>query len=237
MDAAGVDGAILVPPSWEGDRNDLALAAAAAHPARFAVMGRLRLDDHTWEDVIEGWRTVPGMAGFRLTFHTPTLAQRLADPDDALWHRLAANDARVMLSLPGIGGKAGPVARRHPGLRMAIDHCALPPRLRGAEAFGTLSDLIGLASLPNVTVKLSALPCYASDGAPFASLAEPVRRLVDAFGPHRLFWGSDLTRLPCPYRDCVNLFAEHLPFTASEQALIVGEALSAWIDWPRVTGR
>ncbi|MEP7070432.1 MAG: hypothetical protein ABI789_14380, partial [Usitatibacter sp.] len=26
MDAAGVERAIIVPPSWEGDRNDLAIA-------------------------------------------------------------------------------------------------------------------------------------------------------------------------------------------------------------------
>ena len=32
---------MIVPPSWEGERNDLALAAASAHPDRFAVMGRL----------------------------------------------------------------------------------------------------------------------------------------------------------------------------------------------------
>ena len=39
MDAAGVTGAVIVPPSWEGERNDLA-PAAAARPDRFAVMGR-----------------------------------------------------------------------------------------------------------------------------------------------------------------------------------------------------
>ena len=33
MAAAGVDRAVIVPPSWEGDRNDLALAAAQAHRA------------------------------------------------------------------------------------------------------------------------------------------------------------------------------------------------------------
>ena len=33
LDAAGVRRAVLVPPSWEGDRNDLALDAAARHPA------------------------------------------------------------------------------------------------------------------------------------------------------------------------------------------------------------
>ena len=32
MDSAGVERAILVPPSWEGDRNDLSIAAARRHP-------------------------------------------------------------------------------------------------------------------------------------------------------------------------------------------------------------
>lgn len=32
MDAAGVARVVIVPPSWEGDRNDLALAAARLHP-------------------------------------------------------------------------------------------------------------------------------------------------------------------------------------------------------------
>ncbi len=41
MDLAGVRRAILVPPSWEGDRNDVALEAARTYPDRFAVMGRL----------------------------------------------------------------------------------------------------------------------------------------------------------------------------------------------------
>jgi hypothetical protein len=40
MDAAGVDHAIIIPPLWEGDRNDLAMGAALLHPDRFAVMGR-----------------------------------------------------------------------------------------------------------------------------------------------------------------------------------------------------
>lgn len=32
MDAAGVDRAIIVPLSWEGDRNDLAMKATLLHP-------------------------------------------------------------------------------------------------------------------------------------------------------------------------------------------------------------
>src|SRR5215211_1278739 len=39
MDEARVDRAVLIPPSWEGDYNDLVLDAAQTHPDRFAAMG------------------------------------------------------------------------------------------------------------------------------------------------------------------------------------------------------
>src|SRR5262249_18519898 len=45
MDEAGVDRVVIVPPSWEGFRNEYAMEAAKKWPHRFAVMGRLRLDD------------------------------------------------------------------------------------------------------------------------------------------------------------------------------------------------
>src|SRR5690349_5770770 len=39
MDEAGVDRAVIVPPSWTGDRNDCGLEAVSHYPDRFAVMG------------------------------------------------------------------------------------------------------------------------------------------------------------------------------------------------------
>ena len=38
MDEAGVDRVVIVPPSWEGERNDYGLEAARKYPNRFAVM-------------------------------------------------------------------------------------------------------------------------------------------------------------------------------------------------------
>src|SRR5574341_2155722 len=70
MDEAGVDRVVLVPPSWEGDRNDLALEAARRHPDRFAVMGRLALDRPESRALVDGWRSQPGMLGMRFTFHS-----------------------------------------------------------------------------------------------------------------------------------------------------------------------
>ena len=45
MKLAGVDRAVIAPPVWEGVRNDLALAAARQYPDKFAVMGRVDLNN------------------------------------------------------------------------------------------------------------------------------------------------------------------------------------------------
>src|SRR4029450_2013698 len=42
MDLARVSRVVIVPPSWEGDRNDLALDAARSYPGRFRVRGTAR---------------------------------------------------------------------------------------------------------------------------------------------------------------------------------------------------
>src|SRR5919197_5375079 len=40
MDEAGVDRAVIVPPSWPGDRNDYAIEAVKRYPDRFRIMGK-----------------------------------------------------------------------------------------------------------------------------------------------------------------------------------------------------
>jgi hypothetical protein len=78
MDLAGVRRVVIVPPSWEGDRNDLALEAARAYPDRFAVMGRLSLGDPASPELVAGWRCRPAMRsrwssmpGTRIMIGTP----------------------------------------------------------------------------------------------------------------------------------------------------------------------
>src|ERR1700690_1638725 len=60
MDEAGGDRAVLVPPSWEGDRNDVVLRAAEQYPTRFGVMGRVILEEPA-PDVVRDWLSTPGM--------------------------------------------------------------------------------------------------------------------------------------------------------------------------------
>jgi L-fuconolactonase len=79
MNAAGVAAVIIVPPGWEGDRNDLGLEAARLHPTRFAVMGRLDPTLAESRSMVSRWRKQPGMLGLRFTFHTPQMEPLLTE--------------------------------------------------------------------------------------------------------------------------------------------------------------
>jgi predicted TIM-barrel fold metal-dependent hydrolase len=234
MDAAGVDRAVIVPPSWEGDRNDLALAAARQHPDRFAVMGRLAIERPESRALIADWRRQPGMLGLRFTFHTDLQRPWLNDGTaDWLWPAAERAGLPLMIFVPGSLGAVGAIAARHPDLRLVLDHLAIGTTLRDDAAFAHLPELVALAKHPNVAVKASALPCYSTEPYPFRGLHRSIRAVFDAFGPRRTFWGTDLTRLPCAYRQAVTLFTEELPWlSGADLEWVMGRAVAEWLGWP-----
>ncbi|MEC7570833.1 MAG: hypothetical protein VX394_02175, partial [Pseudomonadota bacterium] len=60
-----------------------------------------------------------------------------------------------------------------------------------------------------------------------------LRQVFDAFGPDRVFWGTDITKMPCSWRACVTMFTEELPWLgADDKRLIMGAAVRAWWGWP-----
>ena len=92
-------------------------------------------------------------------------------------------------------------------------------------AWTYLSDLLDLAKLPNVSCKATGAPSYSSAPYPFTNIHDHLHRIYDAFGPDRMFWGTDITRMPCSWKQCVTLFTEELPWlTESDKELIMGHA-------------
>ena len=70
------------------------------------------------------------------------------------------------------------------------------------------------------------------DDYPFRSIHPHLRRVYDAFGPQRMFWGTDITRMPCSWKQCVTLFTEELPWlTGRDLELVMGRAFCDWIGW------
>ena len=232
MDGACVARVVIVPPSWEGDRNDLALAAARRHPERFAVMGRVPIDRPEHAALLPAWRRQPGMLGIRLTFRQAHEARLLTEREPSwFWPAVERAGLPVMMAATGLLEHVGPLAERHPGVRIAICHLGLR-RAKDDAAFVDLPTLLALAKHPNVAVKASALPRYSSEAYPYPGLHDRIRRVVDAFGPRRTFWGTDLTGLPCTYRQAVTLFTDELPWLApADREWVMGRALCDWLGW------
>jgi predicted TIM-barrel fold metal-dependent hydrolase len=228
MDAAGVSRVVLVPPSWQGDSNEVVLEAVRQHPDRFTAMGRLDIHAPGAREKIAAWREEPGMLGIRFTFRI-----RGDDSDDWVWAALEAANVPIMI----VAAKQLPLveraARLHPGLKIVIDHLAIPKKTKDAEAFADFDRLLQLAQCPNVAVKSSGLPFYTNDVYPYRKVHDYIRRAYDAFGPKRVFWGTDMTKLPCTYRQSVTMFTEELPWLSDEdKAWIMGRGLCEWIGWP-----
>ncbi|HLH94391.1 MAG TPA: amidohydrolase family protein [Xanthobacteraceae bacterium] len=234
MQRAGVDGAILIPPGWEGDRSDYALEAAGAHPKKFGVMGRIAVKDTANAHLLKGWKARRGMLGVRVSFQKPDRQAWLADGTaDWLWPAAEANDIPVMVFAPGQYAKLRSVATSHPKLRLIIDHMALA-REQDAQAAAAIERLAELADCPNLYVKTTSVPLYSSEPYPYANLHDALRRLIKEFRPQRCFWGTDLTRIKslATYRRCVTLFTEELAFlSASDLEWIMGRGLATCLNW------
>jgi L-fuconolactonase len=234
MDAAGVARAVIVPPSWEGDRNDLALQAATLHPGRIGVMGRIAADQPaTSAPLLENWHAQPGMLGLRFTSAIAPGVPGLSDGSmDWIWPLAERFALPVMLACPGELAAVGRIAEAHPGLRLIVDHLALPRGAKDAAAFVDIPQLVALAKHPNVAAKASALPCVSTEPYPYRNTHEPLHRVFDAFGPQRMFWGTDITRLPCTYRQAISMFTEELPFlTGADQEWVMGRGLCRFLRW------
>ena len=233
MDLAGVSRMVLVPPSWEGDRNDMALEAARSYPDRFAVMGRLALQDPASRALVADWRKQPGMLGMRFTFHNEHYRHFLTDGTaDWLWPEAEQLGVPIGLLCPGKTKAVGAIAAKHPRLRLLIDHMARPRHVQDEAAFADLPDLLALARYPNVAVKASGAPGYSSAPWPYRNIHPYLKQIFDAFGPSRMFWGTDITRMPCSWRQCVTMFTEEVPWLKGKDLeLVMGRGLCDWIGW------
>ncbi len=234
MRAAGVDCAVLAPPSWDANGNEYCLGVARAAPRRFVVTGEVDWLAAPDPARIENWCRQPGMHGLRLNFNSPEKQRHLGNGTvDWIWEAAERADVPVMLLIPGGVPRVGEIARRFPQLRLCVDHLGIPRGAKDAAAFEHLPELLALSKFPNVAVKAGGTPAYSSiDAYPYPSLHGYLRQVFDAFGPERIFWASDLTRMSCTYREVVTLFTEGLPWLSErDKRAIMGESVCRWLRW------
>src|SRR6266852_3891148 len=239
MAEAGVDAAVLHPPSTLGEAmNTLAVEAVKAHPDKFCILGNFDLEAPNRLDIVNNWRQRPGMLGFRFTFNQPHQKAWWTDGSlDWFWDACEKEGLPVGLLAGGNMAALAKIAARYPRLKLHIDHLGRSGGGSGvtdAAAFADLKDTLALARCSNVAIKMSGAPSYSSQPYPYKNIHGYLKQIFDAFGPDRSFWGTDITRMPCSYRQCVTMFTEELPWLRGRDLeRVMGGAVVDWLGWKR----
>ena len=238
MDEAAVDAAVIHPPGWDPNSTEMAFKAVIDYPNRFAIMGAVPLDQPNSRTLIARWRDQPGMLGLRYSFLHDPARQWIKDGTiDWLWAEAERANVPIAALATDSLTDLGRIAERHPGLRLTIDHLGGRgglTTLKDAAAMTHIPELLALAKFPNVAVKATGAPGYSSEPYPFPAMHLYLRQIYDAFGPNRMFWGTDISKMPCSWRQCVTMFTEELPWlTPHDKNLIMGQALCDWWGWNR----
>ena len=228
-----VDAALIHPPGWDPNSGAVAEAAAKKYPDRFAILGNFPLDKPESRGLVDGWKKRPGMLGLRFALLQPHQRNWPTDGTiDWLWPACEKAQIPVALMASDFLPTVAKVAERHPGLKLIVDHFGRRRGGKDGEAFSNLEEVAALAKFPNVALKATGAPGESSERYPYKNIHEYIHRLYDAFGPERFFWGTDITRMPCSWKECVTMFTEWLPWLrGSDLELVMGGGVCRWLGW------
>ena len=236
MDEVGVDGALLVSPftMYQYDAS-YALDVYAKHPTRFRLIKPVDPSDPAVADTIADWAATEGTVAIRIMLNRGT-----SDPADPGLNHVLATAARHSLpvNLPCWGrlDQVKQMAARNPNTTLVIDHLGLqqpfePPA--PANPFGDLPNVLALADLPNVSIKISGACTLSHQPFPYNDIWDPLARIFDAFGVNRCMWGTDWTRATAllTYKEGVEAFRVTDRLSGSDKAALMGGTLQKVYDW------
>jgi predicted TIM-barrel fold metal-dependent hydrolase len=192
------------------------------------------LEEYVKEKNVRGMRSIPAKS------------HRLDDPGvEALW--AAAERLGIVINVLANREQRAEIellVKRHPRLRVVIDHCL---NLKaGPTLEPTLRDVLALAGHANVYAKLTFIPTGSAQAYPCRDMHDPCRAVIQAFGPGRCVWGSnfpcelwcrdpeDKTRVRTSYAQHLAIFARELGLSEREKRGILGEtAKGLWFESAR----
>jgi predicted TIM-barrel fold metal-dependent hydrolase len=231
MEAGGVRYVTAIQTSsyyrWD---NRFTTDSARIHREFMIAVVTLDPDDSSSPQLLEKYVNEYNTRGMR---SVPAKSGRIDDPGvEKLWE--TAEKLGIVVNV--LAGRKHreqieTLVRRHPDLRVVIDHCF---DLRaGPSMKPTLEDLSALAEIPSVYAKLTFIPTGSAEPYPCRDMHDACYQVIETFQPERCIWGSNFPcELWCPaisYAEHLRIFTNELKLEESARRAILGEtAAKLW---------
>ena len=205
--------------------------------------------DPAIDEKVGAARADPEIAGLRQVVGDYVGDRGTADLRAGKFDRLfaAAESSRmpVFLLAPGFPADMALIAEAYPSLTIIVDHFGLrqyPPLTMDADPWEKLPGLIGLARFPNVAVKFCGPQLLSREAYPHPDVWRQLHRVVAAFGPERLMWASDFTRLRMvpagenwrgTYAEALHFVRDTNELGPDDKTAILGGTAKRLLGWPR----
>jgi predicted TIM-barrel fold metal-dependent hydrolase len=228
--------------------------AAAQHPNRFSYVLRVERLDPEVESLVRMASDAPGIRAIR-TLPSLTAEELAAFKDGAyadVFNTAGSVGLPVFLYIAGQVHLLPPYLEQFPQVHFIIDHCGMPmeqgisfldaetpDQAKGVNVhsgpdISYFDEVLKIAEYPNAALKWShAQGMFGVLDYPFNDLMPFLRRALDAFGPERIMWASDMggnqtgeswAELLFYIRDCP-------AFTDTEKEWLLGKTVRTLLDW------
>jgi predicted TIM-barrel fold metal-dependent hydrolase len=172
--------------------------AARTYPGRFAYVHRIDPFDPEAADLLAEVRKKPGGLCTRIapTLDPAQAAAFFSGAFDPFFKAAQKHGVPVFLYLHDTPDAVIPYARKFPDLPLIVDHWGFPmptaENRLGMDYFE--QKVLTLGPFSNVYLKWCKGPRFVSTEAyPHSDLAPYLQRSLEAFGPQRIMWASDIT--------------------------------------------
>jgi L-fuconolactonase len=237
LDAHGVHGALVVAASVYGNELSYSRSAYELAPDRFRVVGRLDTSRDDIDDLLASWAADPAFVGFRLNLEHEDAVERFrAGADSRALAAAERHGLTVCVLSPGRFDVFADIARSYPQLPVVIDHLGLfsvamlDPAV--ADTFGRIGELLPLAAIDNVFVKMTSVQLLSREPFPFNDAWPHLHAVISAFGVDRLMWGSDATVFEHPYAETIEFLRDTDELGGHEKEMLLGATLRRVWNWP-----
>lgn len=196
LDSHGIGATVLVQAAASVEETEYMLGIADATDWVAGVVGWVNFGQRSHLHHLRRLKKHPKFLGVRpMIQDIPDVDWMLRD--DIAWVFDALRDLDLTfdaLGFPQHLANFDTLIRRHPGLRVVIDHCMKPAirdEAEGPEVFGAWADGMTRLAGTQAFVKLSGLVTEAGEDWAPEDLRPYVDHVLAVFGPDRVMWGSD----------------------------------------------